>query len=46
MLIKNQVPAEAIVTHTLPLERFKEGFEMAHQAKESVKVVLNPQMGG
>jgi threonine dehydrogenase-like Zn-dependent dehydrogenase len=36
------VAAGRIVTHALPLERFREGIDLAHSQTESVKVVLIP----
>lgn len=31
-----------IVTHQLPLERFQDGIELVHSARESIKVLLRP----
>lgn len=42
MLLKGKVPAEDIVTHTLPLEQFGEAFQMVHEATHSIKVMLQP----
>ena len=42
MLLKGRVPAEDIVTHALPLEQFGEAFTMVHEAKSSIKVMLQP----
>jgi len=36
------VDGPALVTHKLPLDRFDEGLEIAHQGDESIKVVLVP----
>jgi len=36
------VNGEALVTHRLPLEEFREGLEIAHRGDESIKVVLIP----
>lgn len=36
------VAADKIVTHTLPLERFREAIELVHNQTESVKVVMIP----
>jgi threonine dehydrogenase-like Zn-dependent dehydrogenase len=36
------VAADRIVTHTLPLERFREAIELVHSQTESVKVVMIP----
>jgi threonine dehydrogenase-like Zn-dependent dehydrogenase len=42
MLLKGQVPADEIVTHAFPLEEFSEAFQMVHEAKSSIKVMLQP----
>jgi len=42
MLLKEQVPAEDIVTHAFPLEQYGEAFQMVHEAKSSIKVMLQP----
>ena len=42
MLLKGQVPAEDIVTHAFPLEQYGEAFQMVHEAKSSIKVMLTP----
>jgi threonine dehydrogenase-like Zn-dependent dehydrogenase len=42
MMLKGQVPAEDIVTHTFPLEQFDEAFHLVLSAKESIKVMLQP----
>jgi threonine dehydrogenase-like Zn-dependent dehydrogenase len=42
MLLKGQVPAEDIVTHAFPLEQYGEAFNMVHEAKGSIKVMLQP----
>jgi len=36
------VDGEAVVTHTLPLDRFDEGLAMAEKGEDSLKVVLVP----
>ncbi|MCD6289675.1 MAG: alcohol dehydrogenase catalytic domain-containing protein [Anaerolineae bacterium] len=41
-LRKGIVNAEALISHRLPLEKFAEGIEIAHQGDESIKVVLLP----
>lgn len=41
-IAEGTVAADRIVTHTLPLERFREGIDLAHSQTESVKVVLIP----
>jgi len=42
MLLKGQVPAEDIVTHAFPLEDHAAAFLMVLEAKESIKVMLQP----
>jgi threonine dehydrogenase-like Zn-dependent dehydrogenase len=42
MMIKGQIPVEDIVTHTFPLEKHAEAFEMVIAATESIKVMLRP----
>lgn len=42
MLLKGRVPADDIVKHTLPLEQYGEAFQMVHEAKNSIKVMLQP----
>ncbi|MFK8259996.1 alcohol dehydrogenase catalytic domain-containing protein [Erwinia sp. AnSW2-5] len=37
-------PTKGVVTHTLPLERFTEGFELMKRGVDSIKVVLNPNL--
>ena len=41
-LDKDKLPSEGVVSHVLPLERWKEGFEMVSSGKNCVKVVLTP----
>jgi len=41
-IANGKLPTEGVVTHKLPLERFKEGFELVKSGKESLKVVLIP----
>lgn len=44
-LIKDrQVNIEAMITHKLPLEKIQEGFNIVSQAKESLKVVILPNL--
>ncbi|ROR04700.1 alcohol dehydrogenase catalytic domain-containing protein [Erwinia sp. JUb26] len=38
------LPTEGVVTHTLPLERFAEGFDLMKRGVDSIKVVLNPNL--
>lgn len=42
MLGQGLLPMDEIVTHTLPLERFQEGFELVAEGQVSVKVALTP----
>ena len=42
MILQDQVPADDIVTHEFPLARFEDAFQMVHEAKESIKVMLRP----
>jgi threonine dehydrogenase-like Zn-dependent dehydrogenase len=41
-LRRGVIDGAALVTHRLPLERFAEGLEIAHQGDTSIKVVLEP----
>ncbi|NPV07267.1 MAG: alcohol dehydrogenase catalytic domain-containing protein [Anaerolineae bacterium] len=41
-LQEGSVDGRALVTHTLPLERFQEALELAERGEESLKVVLLP----
>jgi len=41
-IVDGTVAADRVVTHTLPLDRFREAIELAHSQTESVKVVLMP----
>jgi len=41
-IVDGTVAADRMVTHTLPLDRFREAIELAHSQTESVKVVLMP----
>jgi len=42
MMRKGQIPAEEIVTHSYPLERYSEALQLVIEAKESIKVMLEP----
>lgn len=42
MLQEGRLPMDEIVTHTLPLSSFEEGFELVAQGQVSVKVALIP----
>ena len=37
-----KLPTKGVVTHMLPLEKYEEGFELASNGNESIKVVLIP----
>jgi Threonine dehydrogenase and related Zn-dependent dehydrogenases len=41
-IASGKLPTEGVVTHQLPLERFKEGFELVKSGKNSLKVILVP----
>ena len=44
-LIKNKkINVKEIITHTLPLEEIQQGFKIVLDAKESLKVVLQPHL--
>lgn len=44
-LIKNKrLDIDAMITHKLPLEKIQEGFNIVSQAKESLKVVILPNL--
>ena len=42
MLENGQVPVDRIVTHVFPMEAYAQALEMVHEAKESIKVMLEP----
>jgi threonine dehydrogenase-like Zn-dependent dehydrogenase len=42
MLGKGRVPAEDIVTHVFPLEKYGEALALVHEARHSIKVMLEP----
>lgn len=42
MIMKGQVPVDAIVTHAFPLAQFDEAFKFVMSAKDSLKVMLKP----
>lgn len=45
-LIKNgKINVKDMITHRLPLEEIQEGFKIVSDAKESLKVVIEPQRG-
>lgn len=42
LISKNKIDAKASITHRMPLKKIQEGFNLAAQAKDSLKVVLLP----
>jgi threonine dehydrogenase-like Zn-dependent dehydrogenase len=42
MLVRNQIPVDAIVTHQMPLEAYMDGISMVHSGQECIKVMLIP----
>ena len=42
MLIKGLVPVDDIVTHVVPLAQFDAAFDLVFQAKDAIKVMLQP----
>ncbi|KOR83528.1 iditol 2-dehydrogenase [Bacillus sp. FJAT-22058] len=43
-IANGDLPTEGVVTHELPLEDFEKGFQLVKSGKESLKVVLNPNL--
>ncbi|MCS5500477.1 alcohol dehydrogenase catalytic domain-containing protein [Lysinibacillus sp. FSL K6-0057] len=43
-IMNGDLPTEGVVTHMLPLEEFEKGFELVKNGRESLKVVLNPNL--
>ncbi|OIQ08138.1 D-arabitol-phosphate dehydrogenase [Moorella thermoacetica] len=41
-IASGKLPTRGVVTHKLPLEKFKEGFDLVHDSAKSIKVVLVP----
>ena len=41
-LSRGLLKVDGMVTHQLPLERFREGIELVHAGKDSIKVLLRP----
>ena len=41
-LMDGVIGPNALVTHRLPVEQFREGLEMAHRPDDSIKVLLIP----
>jgi threonine dehydrogenase-like Zn-dependent dehydrogenase len=44
MLVNGMLPIEKIISHSLPLENFKEGIELVSSGISSLKVVLDPNI--
>jgi erythritol/L-threitol dehydrogenase len=42
MLLKNQAPADEIVTHAFPMSRYADALELVREAKVSIKVMIEP----
>ena len=42
LIREGRVKVEALITHRLPLERAEEGFRLAAESKESLKVIIEP----
>lgn len=42
MMLKDQIPAEEIVTHAFPMDAYDQALHMVLEAKESIKVMLEP----
>jgi threonine dehydrogenase-like Zn-dependent dehydrogenase len=42
MLASGKIDADRMVTHCLPLEAYRDGIELVHTARDSVKVLLEP----
>lgn len=42
MLSEGRLPMDEIITHTLPLDKFQEGFDLVADGQRSVKVALIP----
>ncbi|WP_199613982.1 alcohol dehydrogenase catalytic domain-containing protein [Paenibacillus alkalitolerans] len=43
-ILKGDLPTAGVVTHKLPLEDFKQGFEMVKEGKHCLKVILVPSL--
>lgn len=43
LIKKGKINVKATITHTLPLSQIQKGFQIVAEAKESLKVVLEPQ---
>jgi len=43
LIKKKKIDVKSLITHVLPLEEAKEGFRLVADAKESLKVVLEPR---
>ncbi len=46
LVFRHAIPVERLVSHRFPLDRIREGFDMAlHPRPESLKIVIQPQRG-
>jgi erythritol/L-threitol dehydrogenase len=43
-IANGDLPTEGVVTHTLPLEKFEEGFKLMKNGAKSLKVILDPNL--
>ncbi|PJN89623.1 MDR/zinc-dependent alcohol dehydrogenase-like family protein [Bacillus sp. mrc49] len=43
-IANGDLPTEGVVTHELSLEEFEKGFQLVKSGKESLKVILNPNL--
>ncbi|MEF3355929.1 alcohol dehydrogenase catalytic domain-containing protein [Paenibacillus sp. GYB006] len=43
-ITNGDLPTEGVVTHILPLEEYQKGFELVKSGRDSLKVVLNPNL--
>jgi L-iditol 2-dehydrogenase len=44
LIHRQRIPVAEMITHRLPLERTSEGFQIVAAARDSVKVVIQPQL--
>ncbi len=44
LIASGQVEASRLVTHRLPLSQIQKGFEMMLQAKDSLKIIIDPRL--
>ena len=43
-ITNGDLPTEGVVTHILPLKEYQKGFELVKSGRDSLKVVLNPNL--